>query len=221
MLWPNAFSVGRPCTRREIPSRTPFIDCWRAWPGRSRAREHARREQRHQGGDQHDRGDRHVPPDDKDKDRQRGQHRDRDLRHILAKKALQLLDAVDHRQHDAAGALAGEPGRAQRGDLVVEPAAQLLLHPRGVLVGDDGAGMVDQRRAAAPRRDAGRQQRDRVKKPAPLKTRASSTPRSAKRAMPKTGGQRGPAGSPARSSRAARGSAPKGVGQNTSADLFF
>ena len=75
-----------------------------------------------------------------------------DLRHVLAEKALQLLDAVDHRQHDAAGALAGEPGRPQFGDLVVELAAQLLLHPDRVLVRDDRAGMVEQPRAAAPPR---------------------------------------------------------------------
>ena len=48
------------------------------------------------------------------------------------KNTLQLLDAVDHRLHDAAGALAGEPGRAELRDLVVELAAQLLLHAAAV-----------------------------------------------------------------------------------------
>ncbi len=58
------------------------------------------------------------------------------------KKRLQLLDAVDNRQHDAAGALAGEPGRPERGDLVVEPAAQVLLHAGGGAMRDHCAMVI-------------------------------------------------------------------------------
>src|SRR5713101_457272 len=76
-----------------------------------------RRDQRHQRRDQHHRGDRRVPPDDKAEDRQRGQRRDRNLRQVLPEKALHLLDPVDHGQHHPAGALTGEPGRPQFGDL--------------------------------------------------------------------------------------------------------
>ncbi len=111
-----------------------------------------RRDQRHQCRDQHHRRHRHVPERDEDEDRQRRQHRDRQLRHILAEKGLQLLDAVDDRQHDAAGALAGKPGRSQLGDLVVKPAAQFLLHPRRGAVRDHRAAMLDRRRAGSPRR---------------------------------------------------------------------
>ena len=77
------------------------------------------------------------------------------------KKRLQLLDPVDHRQHDAAGALAGEPGRAELGDLVVETPAQVVLHHRGGAVRDDGADVIEQRPRDDRRRDPGSRERDR------------------------------------------------------------
>ena len=107
-------------------------------------RESARRDQGHEREDQHHRRDRHVPEGDEDEDRQRRQHRDAELRDILAEKSLQLLDPVDDRQHYPAGALAGKPSRAQRRDLVVEPAAQILLHSGRGAVGDHRAMMIDE-----------------------------------------------------------------------------
>jgi hypothetical protein len=61
----------------------------------------------------------------------------------LAEESLELLDPVDDRQHDSTGALAGEPCRAQRGNLVVKPAAQILLYPGRRAVGDHRAMMID------------------------------------------------------------------------------
>ncbi len=80
-------------------------------------------DQGHERESEHHRGDRHVPEGDEGEDCQRSQHRDRQLRNVLTEEGLQLLDAVDDRQHDAAGALAGEPSRPECGNLVVEAAA--------------------------------------------------------------------------------------------------
>ena len=79
------------------------------------------------------------------------------------KKRLQLLDAVDDRQHDPAGALAGEPRRPQRGDLVVEPAAQILLHPGRGAVGDHRAMVIDEPAQEHRGGDADGRNRDRDK----------------------------------------------------------
>jgi len=87
------------------------------------AEEHSGCYQGNEGEHQHHRRDRYIPEGDKDEDRERRQHRNRHLRHILAKKGLQLLDTINDRQHHAAGALASEPGRAQRRNLVVKAAA--------------------------------------------------------------------------------------------------
>ncbi len=106
-------------------------------------REGARRDQGHDREDQHDRRNRHVPEGNKDEDRQRRQHRDADLRDILPEKSLELLDPIDNREHHPAGALAGKPCRAQYGDLVIEPAAQILLHPGRGAVRDHRAVVVD------------------------------------------------------------------------------
>ena len=103
-----------------------------------------RRGERDQGRHQHDRRDRHIPPRDKGEDRNRRQRGDADLRQILAEKALQLLDPVNQRQHDAAGAFAGKPGRAQFSDLVVETPAQIFLHAAGGTVRDNCAAMIEQ-----------------------------------------------------------------------------
>ena len=111
-----------------------------------------------------------------------GQRRDRDLRHVLAEKRLQLLDAVDHRQHHAAGALAGEPGRPQRGDLVVEPAAQRLLHPGRGAVRDHRARWSSKARSSTAASGPPAAPPDR---PSPRREhRASNRPRNTKRAMP-------------------------------------
>ncbi len=123
--------------------------------------EHGRRDQGDQCEDQHHRRHRHVPEGDEGEDRERGQHRDAELRHVLAEKGLQLLDPVDDRQHHPAGALAGKPGGSKFGDLVVEPAAQHLLHPAGGAVRDHDAVMVDEAAQHDSRGDAQSRQRDR------------------------------------------------------------
>jgi hypothetical protein len=118
-------------------------------------------DQRDQGRDQHDYRDRQIPPHDEQEDRDRRQRGDTDLRQVLAEKALQLLDAVDQRQHDPAGALAGEPGRSQFGDLVVEPAAQILLDAAGGVVSDDGPAVVEEAAQQDGERHADGRQRNR------------------------------------------------------------
>ena len=98
------------------------------------------------------RGDRHVPPGDEGEDRERRQAGDAELRQILAEEGLQLLDAVDQRQHDAAGALAREPGGAELGHLVVKPAAQNFLDARGGARARSWCGHARAHPAAGPRR---------------------------------------------------------------------
>ena len=107
-------------------------------------RECARRNQGHEREDQHHRRDRHVPESNEDENRERRQHRDADLRDILPEKRLELLNPIDDRKHDPAGALAGEPCRAQRGDLVIEAAAQILLNPGRGAMGDHSAMVIDE-----------------------------------------------------------------------------
>ena len=99
------------------------------------------------------------------------QRRDRGLRQELAEKALQLLDAVDHRQHHPAGALAGEPGRPQLGDLVVQLPRSVSCTDQPVLVRDDGARHGRARRAAAPRRPPPPPAAPDARTPAPANTR--------------------------------------------------
>ncbi len=125
--------------------------------------EHGWRDQRYQRCDQHHRRDRHVPEGDEDEDRQRRQHRDRQLRHVLAEERLQLFDAVDNRQHDPTGALAGKPGRPQCCDLVVETAAQILLHAGGGAVRDHRAVVIDDPAQRHRDGDPGRRKRYREK----------------------------------------------------------
>ena len=115
-------------------------------------------QQGEQGGGQQHAGDRHVPPSHEGKDRDRRADGDADLRQVLAEEGLQLLHAVDHRQHHAAGALAGEPGRAEGDDAVEQAGTQIGLHTGGGGVGDDGAGVV-QPRPQQDRRGGGQQQR--------------------------------------------------------------
>ena len=147
-LWPNAFSVGSPCTasRNSSPNALNAAAA-RAMPGRC-ALDDSRRHQSEQRRAQHHSGDRHVPERDEGEDRQRRADGDRHLRQVLAEEGLQLLDAIDHRQHHAAGAFGAEPGRAERDDLVVQPAAQRLLHPGRGPVRDHGAQHGRARRAA-------------------------------------------------------------------------
>ena len=67
---------------------------------------------------------------------------DQELRQVLAEVGLELLDPVDHGDHDRAGALQPEVGGAERRHPGVEPLAQLELHHRRGTVGDHGAGVL-------------------------------------------------------------------------------
>jgi len=71
----------------------------------------------------------------------------------LSEEALELLDPVDERECHPARALAGEPGGAEGGDLVVKCRAQALLHLGGGAVRDHGAQMLER---AAERHRRGR-----------------------------------------------------------------
>ena len=145
----------------------------------------------------------------------RRQHRDRHLRHVLTEKGLQLLDPVDDRQHDPAGALAGKPSRPQFGDLVVKPAAQFLC-TRAAVRARPCSAMVDHAahdhsRGDADRRDSNRHRTRRPRRHATAGRReceARDAERPRRRAL---------TGSQTRSIRAARVSAATISGQNTSA----
>ena len=106
------------------------------------------------------------------------------LRHVLAEERLQLLDAVDHRQHDAAGALAGEPGRPECGDLVVELRLRSASCTRAAvrcatMVRAVSSAARSTIAAAAPASGSASSAAG-----APRNTRARKRPRKAKRAMP-------------------------------------
>ncbi|MCY1534652.1 hypothetical protein D9M68_700320 [compost metagenome] len=104
-----------------------------------------RPEQREQRRRQEDQCGRYVPERDHGEDGEGRRGRDGDLWQVLAEEGLQLLDAVHHRQHHAARALVGEPGRPQADDAVVEPAAQRLLHLGRAAVGLHGAPVIEAR----------------------------------------------------------------------------
>ncbi len=100
-------------------------------------------QQGEQGGGQHHGGDRQVPERDEEEDGQGRADGDGDLGQVLAEEGLQLLHAIDHGEHDAAGALGAEPGGAEGDDLVVELGAEGFLHACGGAVGDHGARVVE------------------------------------------------------------------------------
>ena len=117
-----------------------------------------RREQGDQREHQHDRRDRQVDEGDGREDQDRRQQGDQELRQELAEIGLELLDPVDQRQRERAGALAPDRARAERGDLLVDDAAQRHLHPRGGLVRDHGAPMLEHAAQHHHRRDGGGRQ---------------------------------------------------------------
>jgi hypothetical protein len=129
--------------------------------------------QRQRGGcrcQQHGRG-RHVPPGQHGEDHHGGAGGNGQLRQIGAEECLQLLHPVDHRQHDPAGALRPEPGRAKLGDPIEQPCPQHRLHPPGGRLRQHGAAVVqprpqphanrrfDRGQGNLPRRRAGERQR--------------------------------------------------------------
>ena len=67
----------------------------------------------------------------------------RHLRDVLAEEGLQLLHAIDDRQHHATGMLRAEPCGAKRHDLVVEPPTQRFLDTRRRAVRDHDAQIVE------------------------------------------------------------------------------
>src|SRR5260370_791392 len=77
-------------------------------------REGAGRDQGHERGDQHHRRNRHVPDGGEDEERERRQNRDAEVRDVLPKKRLELLNPIDDREHYPASALPGEPCRTPR-----------------------------------------------------------------------------------------------------------
>ena len=89
------------------------------------------------------RGDGEVEEGEQHEDDQRGDEGDQELRQVFAEVSLELLDPVDHRDHDRAGTLEPEVGGAERHHLCVEPLAQRELHARRGVMGDHGAGMLD------------------------------------------------------------------------------
>ncbi len=104
---------------------------------------HSGRHQGEQRGAQHHGGNRNIPERHEGEDRHRCAGGDRHLRQVLAEERLKLLDAIDDRQHDAAGALGAEPCGAKGYDLVVEAATQRLLHTRRGAMRDHGAHVIE------------------------------------------------------------------------------
>ena len=96
-----------------------------------------------QRGAEHHSGDGEIPERHEGEDCHRRAGGDRDLGNVLAEEGLQLLDAVDDRQHHAAGAFGTEPYRAERDDLVVQAYPQCLLHPGCGPVRDHGSKIVE------------------------------------------------------------------------------
>ncbi len=134
-------------------------------------------------GHQEDEGERQIDRGHHREDQERGERGDEELGEELAEVDLELLHALDDREDDVAGARLGEVGRAQRGDLLVEPPAQPALHARRGVVGDHGAPVLEQ----AAERDEGRHARDRPRQRAsesPASTRPSTQPSRASRAVP-------------------------------------
>ena len=103
------------------------------------------REERHQREAHHDRGYGQIDERHSREDQQRRQQRDQELRQELAEIGLELLHAIDQRECDRARALRADGRRTQRRDLVIDPAAEPLLHARGGLVRDHGAPMLEDR----------------------------------------------------------------------------
>ena len=101
------------------------------------------REQGEHRESEHQSGDRKVEPGEQHEDDNRSDEGDQKLRQVLAEVRLELLDPVDHRDHDRTGALEPEVGGAERDHLGIESLAQLELDPCRGAVGDHGAGVLD------------------------------------------------------------------------------
>ena len=93
----------------------------------------------------------HHADEREDRDRRGGGYEE--LRQVLAEERLQLLDAVDHREHHAAGAAAREPARSEREELVEQARAQAFLDAGGRTVRDHDARLFQRRTQHDRRRD--------------------------------------------------------------------
>ena len=160
----------------------------------------------HQGeqcGAQHHRGDGDIPERHEGEDREWRKGGDRHLRDVLAEEGLQLLDAVDDRQHHTAGTLRAEPSGTERDDLVVEAPAQRFLHARRGAVRDHGAHVVE----PGPQQDRGERAHQRHHQfgaSAPRGTGGRGTGRGRRSAQCRWRAPAGQAGCPARSATADR-----------------
>ena len=129
--------------------------------------------QRHQRSGQRDQRHRQVDERDEGEDQHGRETRHDELRQVLAEVDLELLDALDHREHHVARPRAAEVRGAERGDVRVERAPQGRLRESGGVVGHhrpvileraahhgDGGDQPDaeqQRRQRRRRQDSGQQ----------------------------------------------------------------
>ena len=121
-------------------------------------------DQREERGGQHDQRDAEIEEGHRAEDEQGRQPGHEELRQVLAEVHLELLHALDQRERHVAGATAGDLGRPQRHQVVVEPAAQSRLHAGRRLVGEHGAHVLE---PAAQRGDGGGGQDERHERAGP------------------------------------------------------
>ena len=100
------------------------------------AMEGRRQDEGEDGSGDEDGGDRQIEKGDEGEDGDWGHDGDQKRGKELAEIGLELLHAVDHREHDIPGALLAEPGGAQDHGLVVNGLADGDLDTRRRLVGD-------------------------------------------------------------------------------------
>ncbi len=98
--------------------------------------QHGRRGQRGERRDQEDAGDAHVEHGHAREDHERSQRRHDHLRQVLTEEDVQLLDAVDQRQHAVARPPLIEVAGAKDQHALVQPGTQPDLHPGRGAVGD-------------------------------------------------------------------------------------
>ena len=125
-----------------------------------------------------------VEEGEQHEDDQRGDEGDQELRQVLAEVSLELLDPVDHRDHDRAGTLEPEVGGAERHHLCVEPLAQ----PRAARAPRCDGAIMARACSIQPRSTmtaaTSRKGMTSSGNGSPAKTRASSQPSSASRPIP-------------------------------------
>ena len=143
VLCPNAFSVARPCTESRNSAAKPRYAFDRRMLLFASQRWNTAGANRVNIANANIRAaDGKVEEREQHQDDDGGDEGDQELRQVLAEVGLELLDPVDHRDHDRAGALQPEVGGAERRHPGVEPLAQLELHHRRGAVGDHGAGVL-------------------------------------------------------------------------------